>query len=174
MTPCSHQAKQALLKIVPYATKYDSLYQRLESCLIELRDIHGEVEDEASSVDFDHEKVEATRDRLNTIYRLQQKHHVSTVAELLAIQQSLNEKVSKVSNLDDEIAHLKTIRDTAQQEMLADAERLTASREKVFTKFSDQIAHLLQNLGIPDAALRVERQTVTPTESGTDEIDYFV
>ena len=166
-----HQAKQALLKIVPYAAKYDSLYQRLESCLIELRDIHSEVEEEALSVDFDYEKVEATRDRLNTIYRLQQKHHVSTVAELLAIQQSLDEKVSKVSNLDDEIAHLKAVRDTAQQEMLADAQQLTASREKVFSKFSDQIVRLLQNLGIPDAALRVERQMVTPTESGTDEIN---
>lgn len=165
-----HQAKQALLKIVPYATKYDSLYQRLESCLIELRDIYGEVEEEALSVDFDHEKVEATRDRLNTIYHLQQKHHVGTVAELLAIQQSLDEKVSKVSNLDSEIAHLKTVRDTAQQEMLADAQRLTASREKVFTKFAGQIVHLLQNLGIPDAALRIEQQTIAPTESGTDEI----
>ena len=164
-----NQAKQALLKVAPYATKYESLYQRLESCLIELRDIQGEVEDEALSVDFDHEKVEATRERLNNLYRLQQKHHVATVEELLAIQQSLDEKVSKVSNLDAEIARLKIIQDTAHQEMMADAQRLTTSREKVFAKFSQEIARLLQSLGIPDAALQVERQTVAPTESGVDE-----
>ena len=165
-----NQAKQALLKIAPYATKYDSLYQRLESCLIELRDIQGEVENEAMSVDFDHEKVEASRDRLNNIYRLQQKHHVGSVEELLTLQQSLDEKVSKVSNLDAEISRLKTIQDTAHQEMMADAARLTASREKVFAKFSEEIARLLRSLGIPDAALQVERHLIPPTESGTDEI----
>ena len=164
-----NQAKQALIKIAPYAAKYDALYQRLESCLIELRDIQSEVEDEALSVDFDHEKVEATRDRLNNMYRLQQKHHVNTVGELLDIQQSLEEKVSKVSNLDAEIARLKTVQDTAYQEMMTDAQRLTASREKVFGKLSKEIARLLQGLGIPDAALQVERHAVAPTESGVDE-----
>ena len=164
-----NQAKQSLLKIVPYSTKYETLFQRLESCLIELRDIQSEVEDEALSVEFDHEKVEATRDRLNNIYRLQQKHHVSTIGELLTIQQELDEKVSKVSNLDSEMGRLKTIRDVAHQEMLADAQRLTASREQVFGKFADEIVRLLQNLGIPDAALQVERHEIAPTESGIDE-----
>ena len=164
-----NQAKQALIKIAPYATKYDVLYQRLESCLIELRDIQGEVEDEALSVDFDHQKVEATRDRLNNMYRLQQKHHVSTVSELLEIQRSLDEKVSKVSHLDDEIARLKTVQDTAYEEMMTEADRLTASREKVFKKLSQEIAQLLQGLGIPDAVLQVERRAVAPTESGVDE-----
>ena len=164
-----HQAKQALIKIAPYASKYDALYQRLDSCLIELRDIQSEVEDEAMSVDFDHEKVEATRDRLNNMYRLQQKHHVSTVSELLALQESLSDKVSKVSNLDTEIARLKVVQDTAYQEMMADAQRLTTSREKVFGKLAKEIARLLQGLGIPDAALKVERHAVAPTELGVDE-----
>ena len=164
-----NQAKQAMLKLAPYATKYDSLYQRLESCLIELRDIQGEVEDEALSVDFDHDKVEATRDRLNNLYRLQQKHHVGSVGELLAIQQSLDAKVSKVTNLDTEITRLKTVQETAYQEMMADAKRLTTSRERVFKKFSQEIAQLLQELGIPDAALSVERHSIAPTESGVDE-----
>ena len=166
-----NQAKHALAKIAPFSQKYDSLHQRLESCLIELRDIQSEVEDEALSVDFDHEKVEATRDRLNRIYQLQQKHQVKTISELLTIQASLEEKVSKVTNLDEELSRLKTVRDTAHQEMLVEAKRLTASREKVLDKFTRQIAKLLHNLGIPDAALQVERHEVAPTESGADEIN---
>lgn len=166
-----NQAKQALLKIARYSTKYESFYQRLDSCLIELRDIQSEVEDEAQSVDFDRDKVEATRDRLNNLLRLQQKHQVTSTAELLAIQQSLESKVTEVDNLDNELARLKTVRDTAQQELSVEAERLTASRERVAEKFSDQIVRLLRNLGIPDAALRVERRPTAPAESGADEID---
>jgi DNA repair protein RecN (Recombination protein N) len=166
-----NQAKQSLLKIARYSTKYDSFYQRLDSCLIELRDIQSEVEDEALLVDFDRDKVETTRDRLNNLYRLQQKHQVTSTAELLAIQQSLESKVNEVSNLDSELARLKTVRDVAQQEMMTEAERLTVSRKKVASKFTEQIADLLRNLGIPDAALRVERRSVAPTESGADEIE---
>ena len=166
-----NQAKQALLKIARYSTKYESFYQRLDSCLIELRDIQSAVEDEAQLVDFDRDKAEATRDRLNNMYRLQQKHQVASTAELLSIQRSLEDKVSEVDNLDGALKRLKTVRDTAQQEMMSEAERLTASREKVASKFSDQIAALLRNLGIPDAALRVERRPTAPNESGADEIE---
>ncbi len=166
-----NQANQALLKIARYSTKYEGFYQRLNSCLIELRDIQGEVEDEAQLVDFDRDKVEATRDRLNNMYRLQQKHQVASTAELLVIQQSLESKVQEVDNLDGELNRLKAVRDTAQQEMMTEAERLTASREKVVSKFSDQIVRLLRNLGIPDAALRVERRPIAPAESGADEIE---
>ncbi len=120
-----NQANQSLLKIARYSTKYESLYQRLNSCVIELRDVQSEVEDEAQLVDFDRDKVEATRDRLNNLYHLQQKHQVSSTAELLSIQRSLEDKVNEVDNLDSELVRLKTVRDTAQQEMLTEAERLT-------------------------------------------------
>ncbi len=39
------------------------------------------------------------------------------------------------------------------------------------SKFSDQIAGLLRNLGIPDAVLRVEQRPIAPAESGADEIE---
>ena len=165
-----NQAKQALAKISRYSGKYETLYQRVESCLIELRDVSSEIEDEASLVEFDLERVETVRDRLNKMYQLQKKHHVATVEELLAIQQTLEEKVSKVTHLDDEIAHLKTIQETARAEMMQQAEQLTQSREKVFAKLSQNLVKLLRNLGIPDAAIQVERHPIAPMDNGQDEI----
>ena len=165
-----NQAKQALAKISRYSGKYETLYQRVESCLIELRDVSSEIEDEASLVEFDLERVETVRDRLNKMYQLQKKHHVATVEELLAIQQTLEEKVSKVTHLDDEIAHLKTIQETARTEMMQQAEQLTQSREKVFAKLSQKLVKLLRNLGIPDAAIQVERHPIAPMDNGQDEI----
>ena len=165
-----NQAKQALAKISRYSGKYETLYQRVESCLIELRDVSSEIEDEASLVEFDLERVETVRDRLNKMYQLQKKHHVATVEELLAIQQTLEEKVSKVTHLDDEITHLKTIQETARTEMMQQAEQLTQSREKVFAKLSQKLVKLLRNLGIPDAAIQVERHPIAPMDNGQDEI----
>ncbi|MEQ9439450.1 MAG: DNA repair protein RecN [Cyclobacteriaceae bacterium] len=164
------QAKHAILKIAPFSIKYDALYQRIESCLIELRDIGSEVENEALEVDFDHEKVEATRDRLNLLYKLQQKHHAPSVQDLLFLQHQLEEKVEQVTNLDSEIARLKEVKETAYREMIEEARRLTESRQATFIPFAQELSRLLKNLGIPDAVVEVKRTKAEPGESGVDTI----
>jgi DNA repair protein RecN (Recombination protein N) len=165
------QGKQALARIASFSQKYENLYQRLESCLIELRDIHSEAEGEAMEVDFDYDKVEATRDRLNTIYQLQQKHRVDSVEDLLEIQADLESKLDKVQNLDSEIARLASVREAAYDEMMQHAKRLSLSRREVFDGFTDAIVSLLKNLGIPDASMAVEATEAAPAESGIDEIN---
>jgi DNA repair protein RecN (Recombination protein N) len=122
-------------------------------------------------VDFDYDKVEATRDRLNTIYQLQQKHRVDSVEDLLEIQADLESKLDKVQNLDSEIARLASVREAAYDEMMQHAKRLSLSRREVFDGFTDAIVSLLKNLGIPDASMAVEATEAAPAESGIDEIN---
>ncbi len=165
------QGKQALYKISSYSSKYESLYERLESCLIELRDIGGEAEGEALEVDFDADKVISVRERVNLIYQLQQKHKADSVEELLEIQQDLEQKLERVLNLDNDIAHLQSVREAAQREMSMHADVLSKSRRKVFKQFVSEITSLLKNLGIPDATMEVSLQKVEPGSSGTDEIN---
>jgi DNA repair protein RecN (Recombination protein N) len=164
------QTKQAILKITKYSPTYESIYQRIESCLIELRDVGSEVENEALSVEFDFEKVEATRDRLDLLYKLQQKHHVDSVEGLLALQQELEEKVAQVTNLDDDLKRLLKVKEVAFQEMMEKATKLTSSREAAFSPFATELSRLLKNLGIPNAAIEIERKPIDPEESGVDEI----
>lgn len=165
------QAKQALAKIASYSNRYESLYQRVESCLIELRDINDESESAALEVDFDIDKVESVRERVNLIYQLQQKHQVDTVEELLEIQTTLEGKLERVMNLDHEIQHLKVIKEAAYNEMITHAKNLSVSRQKVFHDFAEIIGRLLKNLGIPDAHLDVLRKSVEPNPNGIDEIN---
>ncbi|WPP52480.1 DNA repair protein RecN [Catalinimonas niigatensis] len=164
------QAKQALGKISGYSHKYESLYQRLESCLIELRDINDESESAALEVDFDMDKVESVRERVNLIYQLQQKHQVDSVEELLKIQATLEKKLEKILNLDNDIQHLKAVKEAAYQEMMMHAKNLSISRQEVFQSFAGIIGDLLKNLGIPDAHLKVLCRSVEPNHSGLDEI----
>ncbi|MEM6842855.1 MAG: DNA repair protein RecN [Bacteroidota bacterium] len=164
------QAKQAITKIASFSPAYESIYQRIESCLIELRDITSEVENEALQVEFDPEKVEAAGERLDLLYKLQQKHQANSVVKLLKLQQELEEKVDQVSNLDDEIARLKQVQEVSHQEMQEASQRLTKSRQAVFAPLAKELARLLKNLGIPDAVVDIELREVEPTEDGTDEI----
>jgi len=165
------QAKQSISKISGYSQKYESLYQRLESCLIELRDINNEAESAALEVDFDMEKVETVRERVNLIYQLQQKHQVDSVDALLEIQADLERKLERVMNLDHDIEHLKSVKDAAYHEMMVHAQSLSVSRQKVFQSFSETISKLLKNLGIPDASIKIERKNIEPYSNGIDEVN---
>ncbi|MEM9672390.1 MAG: DNA repair protein RecN [Bacteroidota bacterium] len=164
------QTKQAVLKITQFSPTYESIYQRIESCLIELRDIGSEVENEALSVEFDFDKVEATRDRLDLLYKLQQKHQVKSVEDLLTLQQELEDKVTQVTNLDDDLKRLQKVKEVSFAEMMEQAKKLSASREAVFAPFANELSRLLKNLGIPDVVIEIERSPIDPEESGVDEI----
>lgn len=49
-------------------------------------------------------------DRLDVIYKLQQKHKVNTVDELIAVHAGLSEKLMNMTSLEDQIVHSKSHR----------------------------------------------------------------
>lgn len=164
------EIRQAIAKIAPISGKYEGLYQRIDSCMIELRDICRESELASEDVVVDFEKADSIRERLNLIYKLHKKHHVDNNAELLEIQANLEEKVEKAQNLEGELVALKKAREAAYHQMMESAKILSTSRKNVFSKVSGEIVQLLKNLGIPDASMAVDLRTVEPTDMGIDEI----
>lgn len=165
------QISQALNKIAGISAKYDNLLQRVDSSLIELRDVSTEAEGLIMDIDYDPERISQMQERLDTFYKLQKKHQVNTVEELLTIQDDLDEKVSRVLNLDEELEQLQQKRAESRRLMMKDAEALSELRKKYFGEFSELIIELLQNLGIPDARLEIDHKIVEPGELGVDDIE---
>lgn len=165
------QISQALNKIAGISSKYDNLLQRVDSSLIELRDVSTEAEGLIMDIDYDPERISQMQERLDTFYKLQKKHQVNTVEELLTIQDDLDEKVSRVLNLDEELEQLQQKRAESRRLMMKDAEALSELRKKYFGEFSELIIELLQNLGIPDARLEIDHKIVEPGELGVDDIE---
>ncbi len=153
--------------------KYAAIHQRLESCLIELKDIVSEVESEEADVEFDPAKIDLVNERLSVLYNLQQKHGVKSIDELLAIQDELDAKVSKVLNLDEEIAEAKAKVDTSYQTLIQIAEQLSQTRVKVIPAIEGELKNLLAEVGMPNAAVKITHTTIKPTNSGIDEIHFL-
>jgi len=164
------EIRQAMSKIAPISAKFEGIHQRIDSCMIELRDICHEAELASDEVVVDFDKADSIRERLDLINKLQKKHHVSSNAELLEIQGRLEEKVEKAQNLDSELLALKKDSEAAYRQMMDSAKALTSSRKSVFNKVCNEIVSLLKNLGIPDASMDVALKSVEPTDMGVDEI----
>lgn len=168
-----YEAQSNLKGVAKFSTQYDSLSQRLESCLIELQDIGREVEACAENVSFEPDKIELTKERLSLIYQLQQKHQVQSVEELLQIQSDLSAKLDRIQNLEEAIATAKAQVDTADRAMRKAAGELSASRQAVFETIEKKIVSLVQSIGMPDASFLIQRNETQPTAEGIDEISFY-
>lgn len=160
-----------LKQIASYSEKFRSLTERIESCLIELKDINSEVENEELKVALDNNKIEIIQDRLSLIYQLQQKHQVNNVTELIQILNELEAKVDKGIHLDEEMEAAKIHLHESEKLLQEAAVKLSESREKIFPGLVKELTHLLKDIGMPDASLKVESKKIAPAPHGMDEIN---
>lgn len=153
--------------------QYEQLHQRAQSSLIELRDIADEISSEQDRVEVDDARVETIRERLNLIYQLQTKHQASSVQDLLVLRDELGSKVSKVLNLDDALDAAKAQTTAAYSKLLASAEALSLSRQAALLPIEHEIGSLLNDLGMPNASLKIQAETTKPMPAGVDTIEFL-
>lgn len=168
---------QGMLKSVKnYNTEIAALTDRLHSAYEELKDISGEFDNIQEGTALDPERLEEVNARLNTIYKLQKKHNVNTIEELLGIQADLDAKVQGVDNSSAEIEALKASIDAQLKALLKLAEQLHSAREKVLREFQNNVVVLLTKVGMPNATFRVDIKKLEPhllNENGFTDIKFL-
>jgi DNA repair protein RecN (Recombination protein N) len=167
----SHKKFESIQNYIPGAA---SLAERLQSSLLELKDILDETERLAESIEHDPSRIELVNDRLNLIYSLQQKHHVNTVQELLDLKNSFDEKISQVTGYDEEIRLMKTGLEKQRTQLENKAQELRKARIKSFTKIEKAVLGDLLQLGMPKAKLSVEQEDLPDfTPNGKDAVSFL-
>ena len=141
---------------------------------IELDDIYNELQSATDGLTYSPERQQQVDERLALLYRLEKKHGVSTVAELIALREELDRKLQSIATLDDRIQQLMEQVDKAYTALQAAADALTASRVKAGKVLSKNILPTLHELGMPEARFCVE---CTPSASygasGHDSVSFL-
>lgn len=166
-------AAQQLQSIASVYPKTQELANRLDSVHIELDDIAHEVAADMESIDFDPSRQDAIIARLDQIYSLQQKYRVSTVAELLQLQASIQQQLESIENADGDLALLR--QEVAEQEKLCreKAQQLTLSRTASARKVEAEMHVRLVPLGIPNVRFEVEVKPAPLSASGADHVVFL-
>lgn len=166
------EARLQLGKIKPFSSDYEALWERLNSVLIELEDIEEEVTTQAENLEADPSALFQIQATLQTLYKLQQKHTVATVEELLAIESDLALKIDETANVDNRIAMLEASVKTAKDSLLEVSEKLRKTRLKVIPKLKNELETLLKMLGLPNAQFQFKMTKISEfTPQGTDALD---
>lgn len=150
------EARNNLQRIAGISANYQQLYERLQSVNIELDDIATELEASLEKVEANPEELSQINDKLQVLYNLQKKHLVSTVVELKEIEEVLAQKVSVTENAEEEIAKAERAISTKKEVLQKQASEIHSSRKAVIPKFIKEIETILNDLGMPNASLRIE------------------
>jgi DNA repair protein RecN (Recombination protein N) len=163
----------SLATVSKISDQYEQLLQRAQSSLIELRDLADEISSEQERVDLDDTRAETIRERLNLLYQLQTKHQAKNVGELISLRDELEQKVSKVLNLDDNLAQTKAKAEAALAKLQSSADTLSAARQAVLAPIESEISSLLYDLGMPNASLQIRSEISKPSSTGVDTITFL-
>ena len=150
------------------------LHSKFEGLIYELEDISKEYNDISENVEFDEERIGEINERLDSIYRLQTKHKVGTVSELIEIQTELEEKVKGFGDLSEQIIELEQIIDKQEIELREMAEILAEKRHAVTDDFEGKIQDLLAQLSMIHAQLKIEIKTLEElNDTGLNSVQFM-
>jgi DNA repair protein RecN (Recombination protein N) len=163
------QLKEALVQLrqsEKFHSHIPSLAERLQSTLIEIKDISSEIDQLEQSTQFNEARSIELNERLTLLYNLQKKHRVNTVNELIDIQKELSEKLSSLLFTDEEILKLEAEVKHLQNELLVLSDTLSASRNEIIPSIEQRVIKNLEDVGMPNAILKIENVLLAEDEFG--------
>ncbi len=151
-----------------------TLAERLQVCQFELKDIYDELESLAEKTEYDPARIGQVTDRLNLIYSLEQKHHVSAVKELISLKESFGEKIDQVTGYDGLINEIKGRMDFTVNLLQDKAEKLSSNRKNSFAIIEDSVKKVLGQLGISKSKFIIRHEILSGfSPTGTDSVEFL-
>ena len=150
------------------------IYSRLDSAYIELKDLADEIADYEENIEVNPRRLEEVNERLNLLYTLQQKHRVSDVSSLLAIQADFASRLSIITSFDEEIVRLEQLSLELFSKVKKQALLLTNSRKQSGKVMEKHMKERLMPLGMPNVQFVVEiGERKEPCVSGMDTVIFL-
>ncbi|HMR43934.1 MAG TPA: DNA repair protein RecN [Saprospiraceae bacterium] len=165
---------RSLASVRKFSTQLQKHDEHLESLILDLQELATELGDIAEEIEYDAERITEVQSRLDLIYKLQKKHQVNSVGELLEIQAQLEKQLGGFVNISDEIQRLQAEVKQSEKRLREQALQLSENRKTVIPDFEKKIVQQLGELSMASAKLEIQiSETGELTATGTDEINFM-
>lgn len=146
------------------------LAERLDNCYIELKDISQEISSKMDYIEFDPQRFNDINERLDTIYTLQQKYHVSDVKGLIDKLAELDSLLNNIDNSDERLKELEQRVERLSTKCEEKANALSALRKTAAVEVEKELSKLLVPLGIPNVRFKVDVKKCALGPTGNDKV----
>lgn len=166
--------KTSFSKISNLSDEYRSIYDRLNSNLIELEDIANDIDKINNDFSFNPENLAYLNERLNAIYNIEQKHHLTSTNEIFEFLKTLKTKTSDIDSFNEKIIEQEKLVKLQQNELNILSKEISKKRQACFKDLCDRIVSNLNELGMPDAIFKIEHKVLQEiNENGIDSVNFL-
>lgn len=166
--------KNAILQLAKFKPKVAAIGERLSSVTIELEDIAGDIDTLNDEINYDPNRIAVVQERLDGIYRLQHKHGVRTITELIVLCEDLRSKIDAIASMEAQLMSAEKEVAVAFASVSEVGEKLAKKREESAPVLAKEVKEMLSELGMPAAQLKVMIERMPePKEFGFDKITFL-
>ncbi|MBQ6770747.1 MAG: DNA repair protein RecN [Bacteroidales bacterium] len=134
----------------------ENLGERIGNLKVELKDIAYDLRRREDDTQFDEEQLQSLQERYDLLNRLMMKHRVSDFEDLMALRDSLAEKVNAFENIDEAIEKVDKELKGCEKQLSALAKTLHEKRCQAAVAFGEKVVALVRQLAMPFAQFVVE------------------
>ncbi|MFO7789345.1 MAG: DNA repair protein RecN, partial [Bacteroidales bacterium] len=160
--------------IKPHFSPASDYVNRLESLIIEIKDLAGSFEADAADVHYNPARLEQVRERLNKLNDLLLKHQKEDVEELIKLRDDISKKLLDMDTDNSRINELKAESEKLYTALKTKGDALRKKRQAAIPGLEKKLNKMLAYLGMPDAVFVVDMEKrETPVSNGFDKVDFL-
>lgn len=165
------ESVQQIQQASRYFTDAEELANRLQSAYIEIKDVSLEIAGQEGAVILDEQRLAEVNTRLSEVYSLMKKHRVDSEAELIQLENELEEKLQVALNHDEMLAKLED--EKIQQENLVQnlGTQLHHNRNAIKEQVEKTVADTLSHVGMANARLNISLTQVSLDKASAKGMD---
>lgn len=145
--------KNKISKTAELSHQFSENQERIEAIFLDFKDLIFELQNKAEKIDISPELLNQTKEQINFIQGLLQKHRVTTVNELIDLRENLRNEQSNFEGLQENIEIAEEQLKTAVEKLDNLCSLLEKNREGIAVIFTEKIENLLQKLGLEKAKI---------------------
>ena len=175
-----------------YLAKFDEQFKAFENTLSEARESIEEIgrftEAYLNELQYDPERMEYLQRRIGQLEFLLKKYQKLSVEELIELHKKIGEQLGHIDRFDENIEEKKQELEQYRQELIELGKELSRKRRESALQLQDRISAVLNEIGMPQAVLRVncsynekegseftmDGRAVQPNERGFDRVVFEV
>ena len=167
----SSQTMQQIASVYPAIEDYLS---RLESVVIEVKDIAGDINGMIEDIEYNPARLQQVTERLDQLYSLEQKHHVGSSDELIALAEDIRSQLALLTDSEDNIKELRKQIEVETEQAKKLAEKLSTGRRKASKQVEKLVSESIMAMDMPAAIFKADIEKTNELQpSGIDNATFL-
>ncbi len=160
--------------ISTYDKDLEELSQRIDSSLLELKDIARELRQKENRIEVNPQELERLNERMDLLLNLEHKHHVDSNEELISLLSVSEEKLQSMSANNEELEQCRQQCEELLAHTMEAAQALSDSRRQSISRFEEEMKSKLQLLGMEHGNFKIElTQQSHAGPNGIDTVQFL-